>query len=381
MLAYNRDRLNAWINGRMIEDTADMGLITPDEKLNILNRYPSGFFNPKTIVRIGLGFATAIACSMFTSLVGLILFSENGVILFAIGAIYLIILEHLISKRLHYRSGIDDMLLFQAYGLLLGACMLFFKSVDSPELIISATGTVLAAFATIRYADRIMAFCALVGLIIFTGFLADRINKDFNIYLPFVFFMISLLTWYISRKLSFRPALVHYRHCLEFLQVTALVMAALFSNYYFVREIWLELVVSKTPEPSFWKWFYIVMTILLPLVTIITGFTGKDKVRIRIGALMVVAGIMTFHFYMISPPNEVLCIIYGSVLLIISYILLKHYKAHKDGISFQDKGDPGKFNELESLLVGAGVGLIIHEPAPGRFGGGSFGGAGSGGEF
>ncbi|HEX5667569.1 MAG TPA: hypothetical protein VFX73_02135, partial [Chitinophagaceae bacterium] len=119
----------------------------------------------------------------------------------------------------------------------------------------------------------------------------------------------------------------------------------------------------------------------LPLVTIITGFTAKDKVRIRMGALMVVAGIMTYHFYMISPPNEVLCIIYGSVLLVLSYILLKHYKARKDGISFQDKGDPRAFNELESLLVGAGVGLVIQEPASGRFGGGSFGGAGSGGKF
>ncbi|HEX5669801.1 MAG TPA: hypothetical protein VFX73_13405, partial [Chitinophagaceae bacterium] len=280
MLAYNKNRLNAWINGQMVEDTADMGLITPDEKINILKEYTSGFFNPKTIVRIGLGFGALVACSMFTSLVGLILFSESGALLFTIGSIYLVILEHLISKRLHFRSGIDDILLYQAYGLLLGASMFFFKTVDSPELIISATGTLLAALATIRYADRIMAFCAFLGLIIFTGFLADRINKDFNVHLPFVFLMISLLTWYISRKLSFRPALVHYRHCFEFMQVTALAMAALFSNYYFVREIWFKMALSKTPDPSFWKWFYIVMTILLPLVTIITGFTAKDKIRI-----------------------------------------------------------------------------------------------------
>jgi hypothetical protein len=132
---------------------------------------------------------------------------------------------------------------------------------------------------------------------------------------------------------------------------------------------------------GFWKGFYITTTIAVPLVTIGTGLPGKDKKRIRIGALMVVAAVMTFHHYLTSTPAETLCIVYGALLLIISYWLLKHHKARENGISFSEKHDGRELFEIESLLIGAGVSMIIPQETPQRFGGGDFGGAGSGGKF
>jgi uncharacterized membrane protein YfcA len=117
------------------------------------------------------------------------------------------------------------------------------------------------------------------------------------------------------------------------------------------------------------------------LATIITGFLQKDKKRIRVGAFMVVGAVMTFHYYLTTTPTEILCILYGAMLLLISYWLLKHHKPKENGISFSERQDSAALYEIESMLIGAGVGMITPEQSGGRFGGGSFGGAGSGGSY
>lgn len=380
MLAYNKNKLDTWNNRQMTEEVAALGLITETEKLNVLSRFPAPFFTPNTIVRIGLGFATMVAVSTFFSFIRLLLginmndFFSNLIF----GAALVFLLEHLIRKKYHYKSGIDDVLLYQAFGIIMGGIFDIFDKVTDPSIAMTSIAAVLAIAATVRYADRLMAGVALAAFMLFVHFVLIRINRNLGMLSPCVIFTISLITWFVCRKLAKAPTLFYYRHCFEFLELVSLMAVGICTNYYVVMEGWFN--VNKY-DGTGWKWYYIITTAVVPLVTIVSGFLKKDKKRIRIGAFMVVAAVMTYHHYLSSTPVETLCIIYGSVLLILSYWLLKYYKARPNGVSFMEKQDGRSLFELESLMIGAGVSLVLPEQQTGRFGGGDFGGAGSGGRF
>ncbi|HLO82138.1 MAG TPA: hypothetical protein VK166_14320 [Chitinophagaceae bacterium] len=382
MLAYNKDKLDAWMNRTMVEEAAALGLISETETASILVRYPSPFFSPKPIVRIGLGIATLIAVSTFFSFILLIAgfnMGEYG-IQFLYGTAVFVVLEFMIRKKSHFRSGIDDLLLYQGFWFIIAGMYWLFERAPDPFLVITAITTVAAVAATIRYADRLMAGLALIAFIVFLGYLLKKIDIDLYIYLPQFTLVISIACWFAASKLVKKPNLRHYHHCFEFLMILSLVLAALSSNYYVFYEGWYSTFYGNKLSP-FWRYFFAATTALVPLITIISGFLQKDKKRIRVGTFMVVGAVMTFHYYFTSTPTEILCIVYGALLLLISYWLLKHHKPKENGISFSERQDSAALYEIESMLIGAGVGMITPEQSGGRFGGGSFGGAGSGGNF
>ncbi len=382
MLAYNKDKLDALMNRTMVEEAADLGLISETETASILVRYPSPFFSPRAIVRIGLGIATMIAVSTFFSLILLISGFNMGdyFIQFLYGTAVFVVLEFMIRNKSHFRSGIDDLLLYQGFGTIMAGMYSLFERTSDPYLVITAMITLAAIAATIRYADRLMAGLALIVFMVFTGYLLKKINLDLYFYLPQVMLVIAIACWFVAAKLVTKPNLRHYSHCFEFLMILSLIIAGLVSNYYVISEAWYDSFPGKEFTP-FWKYFFIATTVLVPLITMITGFYQKDKKRIRVGSFMVVAAVMTFHYYFTSTPTEVLCIIYGSLLLLICYWLLKHHKPKENGISFTEKQDSAALYEIESMLIGAGVGMITPDHSGSRFGGGSFGGAGSGGSY
>jgi hypothetical protein len=381
MLAYNKAKLDSWFNRQMTEEAADLGLISETEKQAILNRIPSPFFNPRTIVRIGLGFATMVAVSMCLSFVRLVMGINSGdfIISFIFGSAVILLLEYMIRKKEHFRSGIDDMLLYQGAGVMMGGFISIFEKAPDPSIALTGLAAALALLAALRYADRLMAGLALLAFTAFTYFVVKRLNGDLWIYMPMIALAYSLIGWFTASLLTGRGHLIYYRHCFEFIQLLCLALAGIATNYFVVAEGWFY--IHQQNIGGTWKWIYIATTVVVPLVTIITGFLQKDKKRIRIGALMVAAAVMTFHHYLTSTPVETLCILYGALLLIVSYWLLKHHKARENGVSFSEKHDGRDLFEIESLLISAGVGMITPQQAPERFGGGDFGGAGAGGKF
>ena len=380
MLAYNKAKLDTWLNRRMTEEAADLGLITETEKQAILIQFPAPFFNPRTVVRIGLGFSTMVAVSMFFSFIQLVLGINSGafIISFILGTAVISLLERMIQKKLHYRSGIDDVLLYMGFGIIMGGFVSIFEKLPDPSIILSGIATVLALLATLRYADRLMAGLAVLFFTMFTYFIVKRIDNAWII-MPLIAFVYSVAGWYMAWILVRNSRFIYYRHCLEFIQLVCLAMAGLTTNYYTVAEGWIYM--HQQEISSTWKGFYSATSALIPALTIASGFIQKDKKRIRLGVIMIAGAIMTFHHYLTSTPVETLCIIYGALLLLLSYWLLKHNKATENGISFSEKHDGRELFEIESMLIGAGVSMIIPQETPQRFGGGDFGGAGSGGKY
>jgi hypothetical protein len=381
MLAYSKTRLDSWFNRRMTEEAADLGLISETEKRAILNSIPSPFFSPRTIVRIGLGFATMVAVSMCLSFVQLVVGFDRGdfIISFIFGAAVIFLLENMIRKKKHFRSGIDDMLLYQGVSIIIGGFISIYEKAPDPSIAITSIATSLALLASLRYADRVMSAMALLAFTAFTYFVIKKISDDLWLYMPVIVIAYSFASWITASNLERRNHLVYYRHCFEFLQLLCLVLAGIATNYYVVAEGWYY--IHQQQIGGAWKELYTVTTVVVPLATIISGFLQKDKKRIRIGALMVAGAVMTFHHYVTDTPVETLCIIYGALLLIVSYGLIKYYRSRENGVSFSEKHDGRDIFDIESLLIGAGVGMITPQQAPDRFGGGDFGGAGSGGKF
>jgi hypothetical protein len=183
----------------------------------------------------------------------------------------------------------------------------------------------------------------------------------------------------VAAKVEQQPKFIYHRHCLEFIRLISLLLLGLFTNLFFIDEFWFGEVLRGEP-PREWKIFYSLTTFIVPLVTFISGFRWYDKLRIRIGALMVVAGVVTFHYYVTNIPREVLAVVYGLLLFGAAYLIIRYFKSNA-GISFQERNENREVFEWESILIGAGADLVLPETLPPKEKGGSFGGAGAGGEF
>ena len=120
MIAYN----NEWLNNLQVRNEADKAnednCISKEEKEKIDAAYPAGFYTPNPFVRIGLFILTCVIAIFSLGLVSLMFLSSGsektigGLFLF-FGVVIYVALEVMVSKN-HYRSGVDDALLWMAAG-------------------------------------------------------------------------------------------------------------------------------------------------------------------------------------------------------------------------------------------------------------------------
>src|SRR5688500_3368961 len=102
------------------------GVISPEQYRLISETYKSGFYHPNLMIRILLFIATLIALGGMTGLVGL-MFAEimedayAGLFLvYGVGS--LLFLESVFIKRSHhYKSGVNEALLYHSLGFIIGA--------------------------------------------------------------------------------------------------------------------------------------------------------------------------------------------------------------------------------------------------------------------
>lgn len=172
MIVYNK----TWLDNLKIQQEAeqanDNGYISAEELKNIQQKYPVGFYTPNLFIRIGLFILTCIIILFSCGLIGLILAdaidSETGfAVLAIIGgiSIYAILERVMIKDKHHYRSGVDDALLYcSAILISSGVYILLYKMMNDnldvyPE-IPAFLLCVFAALLTLRFADSLMCTIA-----------------------------------------------------------------------------------------------------------------------------------------------------------------------------------------------------------------------------
>lgn len=395
MIVYN----STWLSNLAVQEQAEqdtvLGRLSAAELEAIKVAYPVGFYSPNLFVRIGFFFLTWVIALFGMLKLGLVVTSGGqwpgyGLLLF-FGGVGYVVLEVVVRSTHHFRSGLDDALLWIAgvlWGSGLGFKLLYGGSAAEQHGVVVLVGflCLLSIYFTLRFADRMMTALAwgLGYILVFLGW--TNVAGLSSGVLPFILMLFSAGGYWLARRNAEKDGLMFYRSNMVVVQVMSLLTLYVSGNYFVVQAMSAELhgvptAVQQVPfRLFFWVW-----TIVLPLGYIVWGVWKKEVVVWRTGMLLLAAGAVTFRsYYHVMPVGEAL-VLCGLVLLGVAIGVIRYLRTPKHGFTCAelDRLHGGDQLTVESLVVAE---TFAHSPVspladPTRFGGGDFGGGGAGGTF
>ncbi|MFT3908623.1 MAG: hypothetical protein QM737_04310 [Ferruginibacter sp.] len=386
MIAYNK----IWLNNLFVQEEAgiacDENCITKEELDNINARHPAGFYTSNFFIRIGLFILTKIIMTFSLGLIALISLdaiekTAGGLTIFfallSFGA-----LEYFIHEKKHFRSGVDDALLWGgAIALFCGACIP--NNFDATGLCILAF--FITAICTVRYADRLMAAVCFISFLGIVFFICSKAGSFAKAILPFVIMAISLTTYLIVKKINKREVFSVYAGCTLIIEIISLLILYTAGNYLIVRELsntMFDLKLQPTQSLPFGFLFWI-FTIIIPLIYLFLGIRKKDTVLLRVGLLLIAAIVFTVRYYYSIMAPEILMTISGTAMIIIAWALTRYLSVPKYGFTEQELSTRHVLDKMniESLVIAQTFSQQTQQTGETKFGGGSFGGGGASGDF
>lgn len=396
MIIYN----NLWLANLLIREEAAKArkaeAISINEEKKIEDKYPVGFYTPNIFIRVGLFILTCIILLFSGGLITLMVSDMHiidtwGYSLF-LGIITYIALEVMIRSNNHYKSGVDDALMWISGGLFVAAFIIiqFDITSDIAYSRISFFIFLLALYYALRFTDMLITAISLIALIA-TIFLTwkDLFSWGMST-MPFLIMIICSVIYLLSRHSSGKKSTIHYSNCLSVVQIISLLILYFAGNYFIVQSLSITDTHSETyswGDPKavevpfaafFWIW-----TIAIPFVYMYLGLRKKDVILLRSGLLLIAIAVFTFRtYYHIMPIEGALCIA-GTILLGLSYGIIKYLKTPKHGFTYEDLNEDNLMDKLkvESLIVSETFSGTQPQGDQTRFGGGDFGGGGSSGNF
>ncbi|TKC04896.1 hypothetical protein [Pedobacter frigoris] len=388
MIAYHKIWLYNLLVQEQVEKEYRTGNLTDAELKNVMEKYPVGFYTPNVFIRVGLFLLTCVIISFAYGLVTLILIDTKlivkpGYFLF-LGVTVYIALEFVIKNMNHFRSGVDDALIWISSGLILSAFYLYTDAQDmrQQDLAIAGFMVVLGCYFSLRFADVLMTAATFLSFIAFIFILWNQIPGWGLITMPFLMMAITAGSYLLCRFGRHKAITVHYSNCLIALQVLSLLVLYLAGNYFIVQTLGSDIASDKTPQvpfaPFFWTW-----TIVLPFIYIGAGIKKKDVTLLRTGLLLVAAAAFTFRNYYHLMPIEATLALIGATLLLAAYGIMKYLKTPKHGFTYEIVDEENIMDKLkiESLIVSETFSGTPAAAEGTRFGDGNFGGGGTSSNF
>lgn len=451
-MSYNKnwiDALNIKANSVRLKNHN----LVSEEQLNRINEnYKENFYSPNMFVRIGLFIFTFILSNSALGIFGAMMaipFSNEilfGVLCFVAAGILFFSLQFFINTKNHYRSGIDDCLLYQAVSFIIFGILLI-TDFSSTKLIVFLCIPLLA-FTSWRYMDTFLAFVAFVCLHAWIFIVAADFTLGKTL-MPFIFLFTSGVIAIAAHIMVRNDKFVYWKHILKVLKVVALLMVYLSMNYFVVREgnillsetsvdmsqneeyvaiqksidsnhetinsayadtlnalsdeeisqlsIQNDALYSKLYElekEELMKargqglplaFFFIICTILFPIIYIFLGLRAKDRLFLTTGLIILAATVATYQFYNPDFPYEYTITFGGLIMLLVSWFSIRYLKTHNKVFTYEhdsDNDNQGLLN-AEALIVAQTAGGISGQSSDQgtEFGGGSFGGGGAGGKY
>jgi len=386
MIAYNP----AWLDNAALQQEAAeahrLHCITAGEQQRIAAAYPVGFYTPNAYIRIGLFLLTLIIVLFSLGLLMLVLRDAledawRGMLLFS-GLTALGALELFIRDKKHYRSGVDDALLWSGAALMLFP---FWVDTALPLWACCALACLVALAAMLRYTDRLMAalaVAALLGCLFFGYYPLGAFARSTA---PFLVMIGSLAIYLLAAKWGRAGRWRHYAHCSTMMEITALLVLYAAGNYFVVREtgnalLGLRLLPGQDmPAGGFFR----ASTILLPLLYIALGIRNKHVILLRTGLVLLAAAVLTIEHYYDIASLEAEMIIGGLALIAIAWALIHYLKEPRRGFTCREEISASRPEaaQAESLVI---ADTFPSEPSPDprlKFGGGAGGGGGAEGSW
>lgn len=389
MIAYNHTTLDHLLINEEATAALHHNLISKEEADVIGKTYPVNLYTPNIFIRIGLFLLTAIIVLMGFGLFCLLLLNSSekgfGVLCLFCSLLIYAALEFLIYEKKHYRSGIDDALLWLSMVFMVSGVNLLNDSI--PFLGQSVLIFVLATYFLLRFGNILMgglAFISFLGIVFYAIIPLGDIAKTI---MPFLLMAISFFVYWLASRNRNNNRLRYYKTCCTLIEILALVTLYAAGNYFVVREAGNSMfdLNLKEGESIPGGWFFWIITALLPIVYIFRGIQKKDVILLRTGLILVAAIVFNVRFYYHVAPLEVVMTIGGIVMILIAYGVTKFLSAPKYGITHAESNDPqlAGLLQVESLVVAQ----TFHQTTPTEtdkhfdFGGGSGGGGGASGNY
>lgn len=365
------------------------GRLTPAQQAAIEAAHPLAYYRPNNWIRVLLFGATLLGASTGLGFVSSITGFNFNPLAYGITALLAALagLELVIKNARHYRSGVDNALLYSAlasWGFLVGYLgrEVLPDSLASPVLwlwLLPLLAALLAALG--RYADPLVAassfavgLAGLANLLLQSGL--GRMLLPFGVMAATGGLLLAL------RQLPRRADFFYYRSAGLVLRVLGLAVLYLAGNYLVVREGNAGLLGGGGPSAQipFAPLFY-ACTAGMPLVYVGLGLRRHDRLLLMLGLLALAFSVYTLRYYRSLLPPEVAATIGGLLLLAGALAALRYLRTPRHGLTAQaDEAATPQFN-LESLVVAQTAHAPAAPEAGFQFGGGQSGGGGAEGAF
>ncbi|MEP7279279.1 MAG: hypothetical protein ABI813_11595 [Bacteroidota bacterium] len=387
MIAYNKKWLANLIVRAETISALEAQCISQPENDSVFAAYPAAFYSPNRFVRIGLFILTFIIVVFSLGLFSLLFISGGdeeviGSLILFFGLLIYGGLELIVKKR-HYRSGVDDALLWMTgASIASGLNIISNVSWQTNALIIF----ILAVFLFLRFINTLMAGIACVAALAIVYLGVIRLGETARVLAPFVVMLAAAGIYWFVQKLRTKEYARYYSNGLVVASVVTLVCFYLAGNYYMVMEAqaYRLSAFSKDRATLSFGWVYWILTLAIPIIYLARGLQKKDLVLLRVGLLLVACTALTLHYYYHIMPAETILVIIGILLIALAYSLIKYLHEPRHGFTHKETGDPSFMDRLqvESLVIVETLGGQRAQANAGtQFGGGTGEGGGASGGF
>ena len=387
MIAYNTEWLNNLLIGEELQTAFKKENITTEEYSAAKKLYPVGFYTPNIYIRAGLFILTLIIIGFSYGLI-FILFNESNIgnifsiLCFTFSVLCYVTLELIIKKKHHFKSGVDDALLWASGGLLYAA---IFLVSDMNFVIPMIFIFIYSIYLTHRFANALMGAVILYSGLLILSLSFFTLLRYTGIFVNLFLFIISGFTYFLSKKAALKINFKFYKNAFIVIQVVALILAYKNINYYFVL-FYMQLNDGKGASnfASVLSILIWILTIALPFCYIYMGIKNKDRLIGRVGLVLIVAIVFTIRQFYSLLPIEILMLSGGVILIALAYYLSEYLQPEKYGFTslpVSAELSNGR-SQIESLIIAETFsGMPQPTTSTTNFGGGNFGGGGASGEF
>lgn len=380
--AYNPEGVRNRLIQRQTRRWYRAGLLSAAQVAETKRLFPDPFYHAHWWVKGALFLFTVLLNGCATSLPSAFLVSllESstvglGVVTLGLATGYFFLLELLIRDRNLYHSGIDNALLYAlAAAGVGGTCLLFSEVVQETYWVYALLALPVLVWTAIRYASRLLTLVAVVTLTAAVALLAvsQPIGK---LVLPFLLLGLAAGLYALLHRQRTRPDEFYWTDCLNISEAYALVLGYAAGNYFVVREGNAALAgLPVSVQVAFAPLFY-ALTALTPLAYLFFGLRNRDRIRLRVGLLAAGASILTFQHYVRPVSYEWFSALAGAGLLGGAWFLIRYLDTPRWGLTSTDEV-PTSLENTEALVTAQVTGTS--PPPDPLFGGGNFGGGGTG---
>ena len=383
MCIYNKSDLqNIFITKQSAHAFAE-GYINLQQFEDIKSKHTTTIYSPNIFVAVGLGLLTILIVLAAGGLGALLFgpFFRSGTLFLLFGVLCYVALEFMCDKKKHKDSGVDIVLMaIVALGMAGGFDLFFIPQLEN--LFLSLLLLLIFTWFTYRFVNLLSGVAAHISLFVFV-FNSYTALGEFTIFsFPFVLIGLSILTYYFAVKNS-----RHISYFMYYPIFRAIKMVSIFAfygagNYYLLDSIINTNYLLTAHSALSFGWFFWMWTFAVPVVYLLIGIKRKDILFIRTGALFIALSIVTFKYYHHIIPIDVALLIAGVILVPLSYILMRFLKDGKYGFIYNaEVSSSSKRANLEAFALSQ-LAIAPHASEDTtKFGGGSFGGAGSGSNY